>query len=97
MDIYEKIDEKKLGRPKKPVRGIKIEDLDEMPGSLSMQEAALLLGCDRTTLYRQARAGKFPPAFMTAGSMRGDPQKLARYIRSGSLSSAGDDQEKRAA
>jgi hypothetical protein len=87
MTIYDQLEAKKPGRLKKPVRGIKIMDLDGLPGTMSMKEAADLLGPDRTSLYRQARAGKFSPAFMTAGSMRVNPQKLAVYIRAGSLSS----------
>jgi hypothetical protein len=90
MSIATTLDAKKPGRPKKPVRKIIIGDLDEMAGSLSMQESADILGGDRTNLYRQARAGKFPPAFRAGGSMRVNPQRLARYIRSGSLSSGKD-------
>ena len=57
--------------------------LDERATAMSIGECAELLTLDKTTLYRQAREGRFP-VFSICGVIRVNPAELASYIRAGS-------------
>jgi len=69
--------------------------LDARTTAMTIPECAALLNIDHTTLYRQAKIGKFP-VFTVCNSLRVNPAELAASLRATSnISTAPIDRRKR--
>jgi excisionase family DNA binding protein len=57
-----------------------IEKLEARTGAMKVAELSGLLGVDDKHVYRMAARGKLP-SFRVGGSVRFDPQEVAKWLR----------------